>query len=1349
MFKNTKLTTLVMVVLATMAVIVGSLGFYNTHELRKVDDSDSILYQQNVVPLAAVGEFSRYFYRAWSNLLEATNVADAAVREPLLVKVDERTRQTEERLDLLDKAVKIEATREALEPVKRAYEPLRLEIKAGVAAIRAGKASDVLKSMIGGPMQDHRVALGGTTDKLVSTLSERAKTRAENNGEYASATIRNSTTMVVLAVLFAFAMGLLLYRRLSGLFGQLNNETERLATAAVEGKLQTRADTSDAYLECRPIMEGFNKILDAVINPLNVAAKYVDEISKGQIPAKITDQYNGDFNTIKNNLNACIDQLNSLIEQMKHMSTEHDKGDIDVTIPADKFHGAYQIMATGVNTMVSGHIAVKKKAMACIAEFGKGNFEATLEKFPGKKVFINDTIEQLRTNLKTFIAEMTRMSTEHDRGDIDVSIPVDKFQGSYQTMAAGVNTMVMGHIAVKKKAMACLAEFGRGNFEATLEKFPGKKAFINDTIEQVRTNLKALIADASMLSKAAVEGKLATRADASKHQGDFRKIVQGVNDTLDAVIGPLNVSAKYVDQISKGNIPAKITDSYNGDFNAIKDNLNQCIDAVNALVSDAAMLAKAAVEGKLATRADASKHFGDYRKVVQGVNDTLDSVIGPLNVSARYVDQISKGNIPAKITDTYNGDFNTIKNNLNQCIDAVNSLVTDAAMLAKAALDGKLATRADATKHQGDYRKIVGGVNDTLDSVIGPLNVSARYVDLISKGEIPAKITDTYNGDFNTIKNNLNQCIDVVNALVADAGMLAKAAVDGKLATRADASKHFGDYRKIVQGVNETLDAVIGPLNVSARYVDQISKGEIPAKITDTYNGDFNTIKNNLNQCVDAVNMLVADAVMLSKAAVDGKLATRADASKHKGDYRKVVQGVNETLDAVIGPLNVTAKYVDSISKGEIPAKITDNYNGDFNTIKNNLNQCIEAVNILVSDALMLAQAAVEGKLTTRADATKHAGDFKRIVQGVNQTLDAVLEPINEAAGVLEKLSQRDLRVRVKGNYQGDHAKIKESVNATGEALHDALLRVAVAVDQVSSASGQIASSSQSVADGASQQASALEETSSSLESMSAMTKRSADNAQQANGLAQTAKGAATEGAAAMEQMGTAMTKIRASAEGTSQIIKDINEIAFQTNLLALNAAVEAARAGEAGRGFAVVAEEVRSLALRSKEAAMKTEALIKESVRQAEQGEVTAKGVSTKLGEIVTGVTKVTDIVAEISASAKEQSGGIDQVNRAVTEMNKVTQQNAANSEESSSAAAELSSQSEELAAMIGAFQLARQTSGSAHHVAAAKTDKRLAAVQRGPQRGNGKNGKNGSSSLKPEDIIPMDEEAATFKDF
>ena len=269
-----------------------------------------------------------------------------------------------------------------------------------------------------------------------------------------------------------------------------------------------------------------------------------------------------------------------------------------------------------------------------------------------------------------------------------------------------------------------------------------------------------------------------------------------------------------------------------------------------------------------------------------------------------------------------------------------------------ATVAGKLATRADASKHQGDFRKIVQGVNETLDAVIGPLNVAAEYVDRISKGDIPPKITDTYNGDFNEIKNNLNQCIDAVNACWSPMlDMLAKAAVEGKLATRADASKHQGDYRKIVQGVNDTLDAVIGPFNVAAEVCRSDLQGRHPAQDYRYLQRRFQRNQEQPEPGIDAVNALVADADMLSNAAVEGKLATRADASKHQGDYRKIVQGVNETLDAVIGPLNVAAEYVDQISKGDIPPKITDNYNGDFNEIKNNLNKCIDAVNVLVADS--------------------------------------------------------------------------------------------------------------------------------------------------------------------------------------------------------------------------------------------------------------------------------------------------------------------------------------------------------------------------------------------------------------
>jgi methyl-accepting chemotaxis protein len=628
----------------------------------------------------------------------------------------------------------------------------------------------------------------------------------------------------------------------------------------------------------------------------------------------------------------------------------------------------------------------------------------------------------------------------------------------------------------------------------------------------------------------------------------------------------------------------------------------------------------------------------------------------------------------------------------------VRRVVAEAGRLREAVAAGRLDERGDPGAIEGEFRPIVAGINETMDAFTRPIRVTADYVARISRGDVPPRISEAYQGDFNAIKESLNAAIDAVGLLVSDATLLASAGVEGRLKTRADAGRHQGDFRKVVQGVNDTLDAVIQPIEVAARQVAEIAAGRIPPRITREYRGDFQTLRDNLNLCVSAVNAVVEDVNMLAQAGVEGRLAARADASRHQGDFRKIVEGVNRTLDGVIGPLSEAARHVDLIAKGSIPEPIATEYRGDFTPVKTNVNLCIAAIRRLVEDTDALSRAAVAGELATRADAGRHQGDFARIVGGVNATLDAMLAPIDEATSALEALAGRDLRARVRGDFKGDHARIALAVNTGVEALHGAMKQVASAVEQVSSASTQIASSAQSVASGASEQAAGLEEATARLDSVASTTRSAAESAQRANGLAQSARGAAGDGSAAVGVMRSAMEKIRTSAESTSQIIKDINEIAFQTNLLALNAAVEAARAGEAGRGFAVVAEEVRSLALRSKEAATKTEALIRESVRLAGEGESSSKQVAGKLEEIVKGVDAVTAIVSEIAASAREQTSGIDQVSTAVSEMGKVTQQNAASAEESSSAASELSSQAEELASMVATFQLDRQGRAPAH---------------------------------------------------
>ncbi|MBS1792375.1 MAG: HAMP domain-containing protein [Acidobacteria bacterium] len=387
------------------------------------------------------------------------------------------------------------------------------------------------------------------------------------------------------------------------------------------------------------------------------------------------------------------------------------------------------------------------------------------------------------------------------------------------------------------------------------------------------------------------------------------------------------------------------------------------------------------------------------------------------------------------------------------------------------------------------------------------------------------------------------------------------------------------------------------------------------------------------------------------------------------------------------GYIRDVAGAVDSLGKGDL--NVTIAARSDKDLLSQNVVRSVDSLKQIIAETNRLIEAAQQGNLGRRGDAAQFRGAYAELVGGVNSMMDAVARPITEAADVLDRIANRDLTAQMQGEYKGDFAKIKASLNKATENLDDGFQQIAVSSEQVASAAGQISAGSQNLAQSASEQASTLEEVASNIQEISSMSRQNETNSKEARSLSDDARSTTKRGMASMQKLSEAVERIKTSSDSTAKIVKTIEEIAFQTNLLALNAAVEAARAGDAGKGFAVVAEEVRNLAMRSAEAAKNTAQLIDEAVTNTNEGVLLNTEVLQNFEEIHGQIEKVSVVISEIAAASELQNQGVSQINVAVEQMNDVTQQAAANSEESASAAEQLSSQSQEMLGLIETYNL------------------------------------------------------------
>ncbi len=397
-----------------------------------------------------------------------------------------------------------------------------------------------------------------------------------------------------------------------------------------------------------------------------------------------------------------------------------------------------------------------------------------------------------------------------------------------------------------------------------------------------------------------------------------------------------------------------------------------------------------------------------------------------------------------------------------------------------------------------------------------------------------------------------------------------------------------------------------------------------------------------------AIRAMIKDVEMLSQSAVEGRLSIRADENKHHGDYKIIIQGINETLNAVVEPIYEAKAVLNELSSGNLTAVMQGSYKGDYAIIK---------------DAL-------------------------------NDTINTLHGYILEISHVLSELAQGNLLCAIDTEYRGDFVALKDSINGITDSLNAVMSEISKAAGHVALGTQQVSEGSQDISDGAIRQAGAIEQLTATMSIIAKQTRLNANNANEAFKLSAAARDDAQSGSEKMYEMQKAMTDINASSASISKIIKVIDDIAFQTNILALNAAVEAARAGIHGKGFAVVAEEVRNLAAKSASAAKETATLIEESAKKTDAGTKIADSALKAFEDIVIDVERTAKLVEEIAAASSQQSTSIDQVSEGINQMSDTVQTNSAFSQETAAAAQELSGQAEILHHMVARFKIKEQAS-------------------------------------------------------
>ncbi len=743
-------------------------------------------------------------------------------------------------------------------------------------------------------------------------------------------------------------------------------------------------------------------------------------------------------------------------------------------------------------------------------------------------------------------------------------------------------------------------------------------------------------------------------------------------------------------RLARGDLSAEVQVDSRDEAGQLKECMMQLRGSIADLAGKLGGLVERANAGDFKARVDTTGMEGFQQEIGSGLNALMATTDAGLSEVVRVLGAIAGGELDQRMEGAYRGSFAELTSYTNATVDVLGRLVGQLGHLVEQANQGNFRVSAAREGLQGFQLEIADGLNALMITTGRGLEDVVRVLGAVSEGRLDERINDPYEGAFLQLKDYCNHTVGVLGQLVSELRRVVTEANAGNFGARVDAQGMQGFQQEIAAGLNALMSTTEAGLRDVGRVLGAVSGGRLDERVEAPYRGAFDRLKQDANNTVDVLARLVAELNRVVGQANAGNFRIEVDSQGLAGFQRDIAQGLDALMRSTDRGLSDAVRVLGALASGALERSDDTRSEGAFEELRTYCNRTVDVLGGLIGQMRVAVAEANRGNFAVRIDTAGLSGfqaDLGAGLNGLMQTTDAGLR---EIARMLAAIARGDLTERITTPFEGTFGQLRDDANQTVEQLVQTVKQIQDSAHSVAEAAVQIAKGNSDLARRTEHQASALEEVASSVEELSAAVRQSAENARSTGELADAATQRAREGGAVVARVVNTMSRIDESSRRIHDIIGVIDGIAFQTNILALNAAVEAARAGEQGRGFAVVAQEVRNLAKRSATAAGEVRSLIQDSNERVSTGSDLVRSAGQSMGEIVGGVEGVSQLMAQLTHSSREQTEGIEQVRVAVTEIDRNTQQNAALVDEAAAAAASLQEQAERMLTAAGVFRLA-----------------------------------------------------------